>query len=92
MSFRQETINFHQHRIKELQVNIAHLEGVVRAHKLVAEDDSQGEAERAYSRLSAARSDKALSQMRSLLDEFQRGAVSFSILSEEVPAGGTDRE
>jgi len=82
MSFRQETINFHQQRIKELQVNIAHLEGVVRAHTAVAEDDSQGEAEQAYARMSAARSDKALSQMRSLLDEFQRGAVNFSIISD----------
>jgi tellurite resistance protein len=87
MSFRQETINFHQHRIKELQVNITHLEGVVRAHALVAVDESQGSAEQAYAKLSAARSQKALDQMRVLLGEFQRGAVNFSIMSEEVSTG-----
>jgi hypothetical protein len=87
MGFRDETLKFHQQRMKELQVNITHLEGVVIAHNKVADEPGIGPEERAYARTSALRSQRALDQMKLLLNEFQRGAINFSILTEDAVAG-----
>ena len=88
MSFRNETMAFHQERIRVLQLDIEHLERVVVAHTATASDGANSTMERAYARTSARRSQTALEKKRALLEEFQRGAVNFSIISEEAHSHG----
>lgn len=94
MSFRNETMEFHQERIRVLKLDIEHLQRVIESHMKVANDHTQDPAERAYCELSAARTSKHVHQKQRLLEEFQRGAVNFSITSQVThqPAVGANNE